>query len=337
MYRKFLKGILPLASLLASEHMMAQEIVFQDFYHQILQWEDRGEYARALDFLKAHRSQYPDKEFLLLKEEIYLREKLSMFSENMALFKEGHDRGYFFFMHPGIRAFDPYKEMEGFDSLSATDLQLRKDANARSELLYKVVFPKNYTWKARLPICLIFHGGGSNLQRVSEHWHSPTLDGECIKVYLQSYLHYDSGTFGWRSGDERAFREITELYQQLREEYPVDTASLLVAGISAGGTFAIDLAIRQIIPVTGFMVFCPGIPAILSEGPAGDLPEVRGYMLGGEKDYYLSRQKKMMEIFDQTRLGCRHEIVEGMGHHYPVEESRWIEEAIKFIEPTHVE
>jgi len=269
MYWKFLKGILPLASLLASENMLAQEIVFQDFYQQILQWEDRGEYAQALDFLKAHRSHYPEKYFLLLKEEIYLREKLSMFSENMALFKEGHDRGYFFFMHPGIRAFDPYKEMEGFDSLSATDLQLRRDANAQSELLYQVVFPKNHPWNTHLPVCLIFHGGGSNLQKVREHWHSPTLDAECIKVYIQSYLHYDSETFGWRSGDERSFREIDELYQQLREEYPVDTASLFVAGISAGGTFAIDLAIRQIIPVSGFLVFCPGIRRSCLKVPPG--------------------------------------------------------------------
>ncbi len=331
MYRKFLRGILPLASLLATDNMVAQEMVFQDFYQQILQWEDQGNYVRALDFLHTLRGDYPDKYFLLLKEEIYIQEKLTMFSKNMALFKEGHDRGYFFFIHPGIRAFAPYKELEGFDALSATDLKLREEANAVSELLYKVVIPDNFSRKSHFPVCMFFHGGGSNLQKVREHWHSPTLDAECIKVYVQSYLHYDSETFGWRSGDERAFREIAELYQHLREQYSIDTASLIVAGISAGGTFAIDLALRQIIPVTGFMVICPGIPTILGEGSSFDLPGVRGYMLGGEKDHYLSRQKKMAEIFDREGLSCRHEILEGMGHQYPPEESRWIEEALYFV------
>ena len=139
------------------------------------------------------------------------------------------------------------------------------------------------------------------------------------------------------------FTNFTEL-SNLSEEIPhgptckflselcSDKNCLIVAGISAGGTFAIDLAIRQIIPVTGFMVFCPGIPTILSESFNLDMPGVRGYMLGGEEDHYLSRQKKMEEIFDREGLSCRHEILEGMGHQYPPEESRWIEEALYFVE-----
>jgi len=59
---------------------------------------------------------------------------------------------------------------------------------------------------------------------------------------------------------------------------------------------------------------------------------VRAYMVGGEKDYYLPRQKQMAEIFAREGLIFRHEIVEGMGHHYPMEESKWIEEAIYFME-----
>ena len=337
MYRKFLQGILPLASLLAPENTQAQEILLQEFYQQILALEEKGDYEQALDLLKEKRSNFPGQGFKLLKEEVYVQEKLDRFSDNLALFNEGHQKGYFFFLHPSLPAFKPYLELEGFDSISAHDMELRSAAISRSEIIYKLAFPANYSWKSSLPLCFIFHGGGSNLVKVQEHWQSASLNSEFIKVYVQSYLHYDSESYGWRSGDERAFRELREIYSHILQEYPLDSSELYVAGISAGGTFAIDLAIRQILPVSGFITFCPGMPTILSEGQISTLPGVRGFMLGGEDDHYLPRQKEMAELFALSNLSYWHAIVEGMGHHYPVDESNWIEKALQYLRNQNIQ
>jgi len=330
-FSKFLKGLLPLATLLAPENMVAQEIVYQDFYQQLQQLEDAGNFHGALELLLERRSTFPEKYFALLKEEIYIQEKLERHEENLDLFRQGHQRGYFFFMHPALSAFKPYRDFVEFDSLSHEDLKLREEALEGSETIYKVVFPDNFSVKNVHPVCLIFHGGGSSLNRVMDHWRSPTLNADFIRVYIQSYLHYDSQTFGWRSGDERAFRDVREIFQHVLSKHPVDSSEVFVAGMSAGATFAIDLALRQIIPVKGILAFCPGIPKIVSDQKLKEAPSAKGFILGGEDDYYLPRQKEMIQYFKKIRFTHRHEVVAGMAHHYPVNESEWIELALKYL------
>lgn len=331
MYRKFLQGILPLATMLSPENLLAQEIVYQEFYQHIQEMETQGDYEGALKALKAGSGAYPDHSFTLLKEEIYLQEKLDRHEDNLALFRQGHNQGYFFFLHPSLSASEPYSKLEGFETLSATDLKLRSEALKSSETLYTVVLPENHSRKETHPVLYIFHGGGSHLSRAMDHWHSPTLDSEFIRVYVQSYLYYDSNTYGWRSGDERAFREISEIHRLVLADQPADSEEVYAAGISAGGTFAIDLSVRQVIPLKGFIAFCPGIPKILSGDAFGELPDIGGYIIGGEDDYYLPRQQKMAELFDRMQFRYQHIVVPGMAHQYPVDESIRLEQALKYL------
>ena len=335
MYKAFLLGILPLAIILAPANTRAQEILYPDFYQQVQELEMEGNFEKALEVLRANGNAFPEKYFTLLKEEIYIQEKLQKHEDNLALFKEGHQKGYFFFLHPSLPAFEPYRHLEGFDSLSAIDLKLRDEALTRSEMIYRVVSPQGHSRKATHPVLFIFHGGGSRMEKVMDHWHSPTLDKVFIRVYIQSCLHYDSESYGWRSGDERAIRDVTDIYEHVLADQPVDTSELYLAGISAGGTFAIDLALRQPFPIKGYITFCPGIPKILSTGVAATLLEkgssVKGIFIGGEDDYYLPRQKQMAQIFDGLQLDYKHEVVPGMAHQYPVNESDWIEYALQYL------
>lgn len=271
--------------------------------------------------------------FAVSKELIYINENLGNYEDNMLVFSKGHRAGYFYLIHPSLPKFKPYLTLERFDSISRTDLKMRSQSLEKSNTIYEVHLPNNYQENRMYPLIIIFHGGGSNLEKVKNHWQSPLVDSAFIKIYLQSYRYYDSQTFGWRSGDKRSDDDIIEIYTQILEDYQVDTSCILVAGISAGGTYASDIALRNVIPVKGVISFCQGIPKNLSGGHSNTTLNSNTiyYMVGGDKDFYLNRQLELVDIFLTNNIIHNHIIVDNMVHEYPENEQFFIENGINFI------
>ncbi|MEJ2635870.1 MAG: hypothetical protein P8184_11335 [Calditrichia bacterium] len=100
--------------------------------------------------------------------------------------------------------------------------------------------------------------------------------------------------------------------------------------ISCGAT-AVHIAVSRVIPVSGLILFCPGIPLNLRAEKMSGSP-FRVYMLGGEADYYLPKQKQLAAIFMQTGVPFIHRIIPGMEHGFPEDYEQALREAIKFVE-----
>ena len=332
-YRRCILGILSLNLFLSFSSGWAQQLSYNEFTTKINEFEIKGEYKEALEYLKIHQNSFPHKYFELSKEEIYINEKLLNYEENISIFSDGHKKGYFYLIHPSIPKYKPYKDLSRFDSISKKDLELRENALLNSKTIYEVELPNTYSKDRLWPAFLIFHGGGSNIKKVKKHWQTEKLNSNFIKIYIQSYRHYDSETFGWGSGDERADQDLMDLFERISSDYSIDSTKIFVSGMSAGGTFAIDISVRQVIPVSGLIAFCPGIPKILSNENHIEISKshVDVFIVGGEDDYYLPRQKQMTEIFSNLGIVNKHEIINGMGHEYPPNENMWIDTGIHFL------
>lgn len=329
----YILNLLSLMFMFLSTISTGQSLSYRDFIHNLNDLEEKGDFKKALGYLTEYKANFPNEYFELAKEEIYINEALQRYADNLFIFKEGHQKGYFYFIDVRIPKYKPYLEFSEFNTISADDLKLRNEAIQKSETIYEVELPKRFSDKREWPLCFIFHGGGSNLEKVRKHWHSLMLDSDYIKIYLQSYRHYDSNTYGWTSGDERADRELAEIFDSIRKSYPIDCSDIITAGISAGGTYAIDISIRGVIPVKSFIAFCPGIPGILNTEnlSATKLSKIKGFIIGGEKDYYLAQQKQMTQALLKLQNPVKHLIICNMGHEYPPDEDIMIDEALEYL------
>lgn len=310
-----------------------QQLSFESFMDQLNILEREGKFTGAQEYLFSYADSFPGQWFALSKEQLFLNEKLLAYQENISIYKEGHRRGYFYFLHPAIPRYKPYLELPGFEDLVETDRQLYEKSLEHSSTLYQLDLPSGFNPNKSYPLFIIFHGGNSNFQRVRKHWSEELLDKQFIKVYLQSYRHLDSETFTWRSGDPRSDRDIKKILEEIRLAYPIDTGRIIVSGMSAGATYAAGMALRGLIPVSGLLAFCPGLPGEMKSmdffSPHGS--GIRIYLLGGEKDFYLESQRELTAILDELGLEYKHLIVEGMAHQYPEDEARYIREGLDFI------
>ena len=277
--------------------------------------------------------QSKDETFARSLEKISQNEKQDAYPENLLIFREGHQKGWFYFIHPLIPRYKPYLDLPGFREVYAADSTLRAHAIAQSQPSFYLELPAGYDSTEPYPAIFIFHGGNSNLARVRRHWRHPILEKEYIRVYLQSYLHTDYTSYTWHSGDERSDRDLRQLFENLNNHYNMDSCRILVAGISAGANYALAMSLRGIIPVRGLIAFCPGFPGCLrgKQDFSGLHTQFRVYYIGGELDYYREQQEDLARAFDRSALSYRYILVDGMKHQYPEQESVYLEEALIFL------
>jgi len=285
---------------------------YNDLQNAIEKLADSKQYLEAISLIENEKDKFPGREFDLLAELSSLYLKTEQFEKCYKVWADGHRKGYFFLLDPRFDQFKSIAVNEQFKLYAAADKALREKALGKSKTIYELFLPEGYDKNRKYPLFIILHGGGRNIESAKKDWEIvPPLNSDYIVVYLQSYLHYDYASFGWRSSDKRAFKDIKTIFDKIKAEYKVDTTKIIVGGVSAGGVAAIDLAIHEIIPVKGVIGFCPGKPKAFDADRAEILKKngVRFFIVSGEKDFYLERQKQMTAVFDKTKIPYQFKII----------------------------
>lgn len=328
--------ILVLVICLVVVESFAQTISYEELINKINTLESDGNYKDAKEFINASIDKYDNHWFSLSKELVYVNEKLGLYEENLAIFCDAHKKGYFYFIHPAMPKYNPYKQYEEFAEISKDDIKLLRAANESSNTIYDVQLPDNYSKESYYPMIILLHGGGRNLKDVKEHWQTDALNKEYIKVYVQSYRHFDSETYGWGSADKRLEQDLERIYKELLENYSIDTNSILMGSISAGANPVIELSLRSLIPVKGFILFCPDLPIFIKENKLEFIKDfnVKAIIVSGENDHFIPKQKTMIHVLDSLNISNNYTIVKNMGHQYPDDENYYITEGLKYINDT---
>jgi dipeptidyl aminopeptidase/acylaminoacyl peptidase len=227
--------------------------------------------------------------------------------------------------------------MESFEELAIRDEELRLAAIADSQSEYEVVPPDSYDPEKSYPAIFILHGGGSNLLRARKHWNSVDLNRNFILVFIQSYLHYDYNTFGWKRYDPRARQDIINCFSEVLGDYKILPEEVAIAGISAGATMALDVFLNNIIPVKACIVFSPSRPTeFLSENMLSEeFKNKTAVMLIGENDSE-SRKSDFIEMAEaMTKAGIHTPItiMPDTGHEYPIDFPLWVRSSLEIIYP----
>ena len=172
---------------------------------------------------------------------------------------------------------------------------LRQEAIKESETIYEVITPQNYNSLKKYPLLIVLHGGGSTIEKEKKYWHSKRLRNEFILVFIQSYLYLDMTSYSWGISDERARTDLKKCYNEIKEQYYVDTNKIIIAGISSGGYTAMDISINNIFPTNGFFVICPDVMANdfnIESIRRAKLSGIKGVIISGENDYTLKNKKQ---------------------------------------------
>jgi predicted esterase len=99
----------------------------------------------------------------------------------------------------------------------------------------------------------------------------------------------------------------------------VDSKHIIIAGFSQGGKMALDIVLKEVLPVSGFIVLQPGVK--LSCQDKANLEKLaerglRGTIIESESAVSSREQQQVEALNREYNLAFRY-VISGTGHWYP--------------------
>jgi predicted esterase len=258
--------------------------------------------------------------------------RLSMGDNEKAVeaLEEGHRRGIFYgIWYLSNKRWDPLKGLPRFEAVIKENQTRVAMAQKRASMKIETATPAGYVPDKKYPLFIALHGGGESVADFKPSWTSPRLRGEFITVYVQSSQVASMTGFHWQ--DVAITRkELEAAYRQTLEQYPVDADRVIIGGFSSGGFGSLAVALKNDLPVRGFVVLCPEVPTMISDEDilGAKIRGLRGTLLTTEADNRVEQQRALMERLEKSGLAVDFHLTPAIGHWYPKDFEALLDRAI---------
>ena len=312
---------------------------FEELQRQIFEYFDTPEtLPNAYKLLEDSFSRYPEHAGLLYNWQFCAASLMDKPDLAIKIIKEALDSGYcwsedYFRNDPDLVSLHNLPE---FNRLAQVSEKLRLTAQLKIKPdLLTLVQPDSK--EPTLPLLIALHGNTMTARISVNDWKS-AVDLGWLTALPQSSQLFGPEMFVW-DNMELGSREIEAHYRELIEKYSVDTNRVVISGFSKGGEMAIWFALKEIIPLSGFIAVNPGgqlIQKVQSWLPIIDecknLTNLRGFFVVGEQDSGAANIKALYEILISRGMECKLFVQPGIGHDFPDQFNQVLRKAIEFIQ-----
>jgi predicted esterase len=312
---------------------------YQDMRAHLVELYSQDKFNEAAELLLWAREEYPDYLFNNTYNLILMYARMQQYEKGIEALQYALDRGiwfapYFF----DIELWKPLTEQAGFDTIRIQSEAFKREAQMKAKPDLLVVTPDTFNPDKTYPLFIALHGGSENIQIFKDRWRSRKLSEEFITAYPQSSQVIAMNGFWWHENIERTRKEIAEAYQKVVSEYPVDRDNIIIGGFSSGGLAALEIVLSNVVPVAGFIALCPDWPESFSEENVKNAENrgIRGVLITGEQDERRPLHDKMIETFRNAGLSHQYIVIPDIGHDYPDDLDRIIDQAIDQIRPVSI-
>jgi len=214
-----------------------------------------------------------------------------------------------------------YAPLQGdpeFEQIVAESLQVQLRDRPSSEPILLTKLPTNHS--ASSPLLIALHGNQTTAEKSRPFWEPAVLDGWATAIPQSDQIIFKD-SFVW-DDLEKSFEYVKSRYEALAKDVPFDTTRVVLGGHSMGGLIAIEMALRGLIPVRGFVVNGPAVPFLEEPEELEKLlllaheRELRAYFILGEQDGAINvpEIKDLAEKMKAKGIPCEVEMVPNATH-----------------------
>ena len=317
---------------------MSEFTSFDELTQQVFEKHGNPETQQAAyDLMTEAAPHFPDQGNLLYNWRYCAAALLGKTDLALQIMQEGLDAG-FWWGEEILRNDDDLKSLQDlpeFNRLVEISEKHHQAAQAASKP-FALTLPLPTDVTPPLPMLLALHGNAANAQVSVEYWESAVVQGWLTALPQSSQITMPD-RYVWNNLELGA-KEIKAHYQELSKNHQVDSAKVVVGGFSKGGEMVIWLALKEVIPMAGFIAVNPGGPFIqeienwqpLLKG-CKSLASLRGFFLVGENDGSIENIKALHEMFNTHGLTCDLVVAPEIGHAFPADFDQTLARALKYV------
>jgi len=317
---------------------MSEFTSFDTFQQRVFKLHGKPETQQAAyDLMTEGLAHFPEQDNLLYNWRYCAAALLGKPDLALKIMREGLDAG-FWWGEDVLRNDDDLKSLQDlpeFNRLVEISEKRRQSAQAASKP-FVLTLPPPTDATPPFPLLMALHGNAANAQVSVEYWESAVHQG-WLTALLQSSQINMPNRYVWNDLELGA-KEIEAHYQELSENQQIDPACVIVGGFSKGGEMAIWLALKEIIPLAGFIAVNPGGPFIQNIEQWKPLLEeckiltkMRGFFLVGENDASIDNIKALHEMLNAKGLTSELVVAPEIGHDFPGDFNQILATALDFV------
>ena len=240
---------------------------------------------------------------------------------------------------------EPLQGRSEFKVIIAESQRLKQRALSTAKPGVLVLTPRNFSPEERHSLVIALTPRVGQPGEFAEHWNGARNQGFLLAV-PQSSQPISSEEYCW-DDLERSEHDVAWAYKQVRDKYNIDPAKVILAGFSQGAALAMYLTLNRTLPCRGFIAVAVSDwvapedkPASQRERPseafasfirAKDVRGLKGVVIMGEKDAFLPKIKMLLEGMVERGFNCKIDVVQNLGHEFPVDFERRLESATNFL------
>ena len=322
-------SIIIVALPLTGEEIMNYEKTKQ----KVIKLWQKGKFEKAINIYKKAIPLFPglEHEIIFTMAQIYI--SAGEYKKSLDTLAKGQEKKLLYPLWLSLPMWEPLKRYEKFIKIVKKNKQLQAEATAKTEPRVSVILPQNYSKEKKYPLLMVLHGWNGSIVTLNRQWESGIVRKEFLLALVQSSQVIQPDRFGWDSL-QLGKKDLTRIYQKTIDTYQVDTKQVIIAGFSQGGKMALDIALNDVFPVTGFVVLQPG--RSLSKDVGKENLEIilerglRGTIIDSQSPASSREQQRVTDLNRELGLTFRY-VISGTGHWYPRDFFKQLDTAIKDI------
>ena len=290
---------------------------YQEADRQVDELVQQGNFKEAHILLEKMRVEFSEHTYEITDYIVYVY--LLWNRPNAAIRELLHalERGHFYpvdqtFMKDRLGHFPEYA------TLKSGSLQSKEKFQRESRSRREIFVPAASTEKP-CPVLVLLHGDGQNIDTIKANWSPhPFVELGYLVLYIQSSRVLKFDGYLWTGDFELARMEVKQALEDVAGEYKIDRNRLVLAGFSGGAMIALDMALRQEIPVAKCIALSPSTGEYLEQKHVGEKSLNEGYItvIYGEHE---SEAHPVVEKLRNRGVPCNVEICPGIAHAYPAD------------------
>ncbi|MFW9916921.1 MAG: hypothetical protein ACFFGZ_15045 [Candidatus Thorarchaeota archaeon] len=309
---------------------------YQQMRQQLQEHYEKQEFEKALEIAKEICESFPDHYVAAYFNLAYMQAALGQIEETIATLEEAYEKGAWWAADylDEFPNSDSLKRSSGFQAIQEKIQQRFEEARQAAKLEWVVREPPNYKPSEPLPLLIALHWGDSNMEEFEPYWKEAVLKAGILLALPQSSQIAGPNSYTWMNLD-LGLKELEQAYSEIKEKYAIDSAKVLLAGASIGGTLALEATFRHSkFPVKGVIAVIPYNiqPAELAANIAQMFErKVRCCVVTGSKDPSIEACKDLVSLM--KKHGIEHLFYEsvGTGHIIPADFEQRLDEILPFL------